>query len=174
MVISRALATLVVILPMLCATTAQAQIASTKPYASLFLIRSVDPIGQPGTKPQPLPTAVASAQMMAATTHEPALEGTPRGLQPALYAGLITLQALDTHSTLRAVDAGYREQNPLVRWTVDHPLALVGLKAAASTATILVAERIRKRHPKRAVAFMAAVNAAYALVVVHNYSVPVR
>jgi hypothetical protein len=175
MAISRALATLLVILPMLCATPAYAQIASTKPYASLFLIRSLDATGTPqGLKPLPLTAAVAAAAQTMTTAHEAPVAGTPRGLQPALYAGLITLQTLDAHSTLRAIDAGYVEQNPLMRWSIDHPVALVGLKAAASTATIFVAERIRKRHPMRAVAFMAAVNTAYAVVVLHNYRMPVH
>jgi hypothetical protein len=175
MAISRALATLVVILPMLCATPAYAQIASTKPYASLFLIRSLETTEKrPSLESLPLTTALNAAASNA-TAHEPPIKGTPRGLQTALYGGLIALQALDTHSTLRAVDSGYVvEQNPLMRWTVEHPVALVSMKAAASAATILFAEKIRKRHPKRAVAFMAAVNTAYALIVVHNYRVPVR
>jgi hypothetical protein len=173
MAISRAFATLVVILPTLCATPAYAQIASTKPYASLFLIRSVDPADTPASlTPMPLTAAMIAAAPAAA--HETTIEGTPRGLQPALYAGLIALQALDAHSTLRAIDSGHVEQNPLMRWTVEHPVVLVSMKAAATAATILVAERIRKRHPGRAVVFMAAVNTAYALVVLHNYRVPVR
>ena len=84
----------------------------------------------------------------------------PRGVQPALYGGLIVLQGLDVHSTLRAIDAGYYEQNPLMRWTVSHPAAFISMKAAASAATIYVAEKIRKRHPKHAMLFMAAVNSA--------------
>ena len=174
MAIARALATLAVILPMLGAAPAYAQIASTKPYASLFLIRSVEPAGAPGTRNSfPLTTA-ANAAAPTAAAHEAPVKSTPRGLQTALYGGLIALQALDTHSTLRAVDSGHAEQNPLMRWSVEHPVALVSMKAAASAATILVAEQIRKRHPKRAVAFMAAVNTAYALIVVHNYRVPVH
>ena len=98
----------------------------------------------------------------------------PRGVQPALYGGLIVLQGLDVHSTLRAIDAGYYEQNPLMRWTVAHPAAFISMKAAASAATIYMAEKIRKRHPKHAMLFMAAVNSAYALIVVHNYNVPIH
>ena len=82
---------------------------------------------------------------------------------------MLVLQGLDVHSTLRAIDAGHHEQNPLMRWTVSHPAAFISMKAAASAATIYVAEKIRKRHPKRALLFMAAVNSAYALIVVHNY-----
>jgi hypothetical protein len=43
------------------------------------------------------------------------------------------------------------------------------MKAAATATTILVAEKIRKKHPWRAALFMTGVNTAYALVVAHNY-----
>jgi hypothetical protein len=110
----------------------------------------------------------AAAGGQAAAT-APAPVAAPRALLPALYAGLGTLQALDAHSTLRAVNLGYAERNPMMRWAAGHPAALITVKAAATVGTIAVAERIRRRHPKRAVAFIAAVNAAYAFVVVHNY-----
>jgi hypothetical protein len=169
MAITRALATVVATLPILCASPAYAQIASTKPYAALFLVRSLDLAEGPAlAQPGPLTTELKAASTTS-VARPSEVKGTPAGLQPALYGGLIALQALDAHSTLRAVDAGFVEQNPLMRWTVERPAALVAMKAAASAATIAVAEVIRKRHPKRAVAFMAAVNSAYAVIVLHNY-----
>ena len=54
---------------------------------------------------------------------------------------------MDTHSTFRALDAGLVEANPLMRWAVAHPVAFVSIKAAATAGTILVAEKIRKKHP---------------------------
>jgi hypothetical protein len=110
----------------------------------------------------------ASGQETAAAA-APQIPRAPRGVLPALYAGLGTLQALDAHSTLRAVSIGFAERNPIMRWTAEHPAALVAVKAAATAGTIVVAERIRRKHPKRAIAFIAAVNAGYALVVIHNY-----
>jgi hypothetical protein len=43
------------------------------------------------------------------------------------------------------------------------------MKSAATAGTVYFAEKIRKKHPKGAVAFITAVNAAYAVVVLHNY-----
>ncbi len=167
--------TVFVVIPMLMyAVSASAQIASTKPYASLFLIRDVNSVDVPeAARALPLMSGLTAAGQVP-VPRNPSVKGTPRGVQPALYGGMLVLQGLDVHSTLRAIDAGHSEQNPLMRWTVAHPAAFISMKAAASAATIYVAERIRKRHPKRALLFMAAVNSAYAFIVVHNYSVPIR
>jgi uncharacterized protein DUF5658 len=154
------------------ASTAHAQITTTKPYPSLALIPSqeVPNRAAPGAnEASPLRRAIDDLALPALSA--PTVEHKPgRGaVLPALYLGLGTLQTLDAHSTFRAVDAGLAEQNPLMRWAVGHPVAFVSLKGAATAGTILVAEKIRKKHPKRAIAFMAAINAAYAVVVIHNY-----
>ncbi len=168
--------TLFVAIPVLIsAVPAAAQITSTKPYASLFLVRDVDAVAAPeAATALPLVPALTAAGQVAPIPHNPAVQEMPRGVQPALYGGLIVLQGLDVHSTLRAIDAGYYEQNPLMRWSVSHPAAFISMKAAASAATIYVAEKIRKRHPRRAMLFMTAVNSAYALIVVHNYNMPIH
>ena len=174
--ISRFSLPLLVALALLCSVVpANAQIPTTRPYASLFLIRGVEAVDS--QRPESVaavlnpPTDPLAA---AATTPPPAIQRAPRGVLTSLYAGFGTLQALDTHSTLRAIDAGYVEQNPLMRWTISHPAALISMKAMATAGTIFFAERIRKKHPKRAVAFIAAINAAYALIVVHNYKAPLN
>jgi len=154
------------------AAPAQAQIPTTKPYASLFLIRDVDAVGS-----QPLSLAAAITTLSdvpapPAPVSRPAQKGSP--LLPALYGGFVTLQALDAHSTFRALDAGHSEQNPMMRWTTRHPWAFVAMKSAATTGTVYFAEKIRKKHPKGAIAFITAVNAAYAVVVLHNYHVSRR
>lgn len=173
--ISRVFCAVFVVIPtLMCVVPASAQIASTKPYAALFIIRDVGGVPVPdaaGALPL-MPALTAPAPVAAIPFETP--KGTPRGLQPALYGSMLVLQGLDVHSTLRAIDAGHHEQNPLMRWTVSHPAAFISMKAAASAATIYVAEKIRKRHPKRALLFMAAVNSAYALIVVHNYNVPIH
>ena len=151
------------------AAPASAQVPASRAYASLFV--SPDPVAAaPSTPSLSLRTAFSTLPRAedAAETTRPAPRA-PRGVLPALYVGISTLQALDAHSTLRAIRAGHIEQNPLMRWTTAHPVALVSIKAAATATTILVTERIRKKHPKRAVLFMAAINAAYTAVVVHNY-----
>ena len=179
--ISSLFRTLLVAISMLMfAVPASAQMASTKPYASLFLAHDADAVAAPEAAwALPLvPALTSDAQMQVpAIPREaplPVKSDLPKGVQPALYGGLIVLQGLDVHSTLRAINAGHYEQNPVMRWSVEHPAALISMKAAASAATIYVAEKIRKRYPKRAMLFMAAVNSAYAFIVVHNYNVPVH
>jgi len=149
------------------ASSALAQIPTTKPYGSLMVIREVVPVERPwlprlgDVVAPPLLTPILPAQ----TAVRPA----PRGLLPSLYIGDVALQALDAHSTFRALNAGHAEGNPLMGWAADHPLALVSMKAAATATTIYVAEKIRRKHPRRAVLFMVGINAASALIVMHNY-----
>ena len=50
----------------------------------------------------------------------------------------------------------------------------IAAKTAATVGIVFAAERIRKKHPKRAIIFMAAANAAMAAVVAHNYSIDKR
>ena len=166
-----------VAMPML-AVPASAQGASARPYASLFIVRDADTIAAPEAWAPPLlPALMADAQAPAPAGPGQSVvpaNDLPRGVQMALYGGLIALQGLDVHSTLRAIDAGHHERNPVMRWSVEHPAALISMKAAATAATIYVAEKIRKRYPRRAMLFMAAVNSAYAFIVVRNYNVPIR
>jgi Domain of unknown function (DUF5658) len=155
-----------------CASTAFAQVPNSEVYDSLFVTSEIASIGQPVVRP----TLVTAAAQMPAAPIQPRTEirQTPRGLMPALYAGNIALQVMDTHSTFRALDAGMVESNPLMGWTTEHPVAFVSMKAAATATTILVAEKIRKKYPWRAALFMAGVNTAYALIVSHNYRAPTR
>jgi hypothetical protein len=95
-------------------------------------------------------------------------EARPRGLLP-LYAGFGVLQALDAHSTIRAVGAGRTEANPLVAPFANRPGLMIGVKAAAAAGTIALSERLWRRHRVAAVTLMIVANAGYAAVVAHNY-----
>ena len=87
-----------------------------------------------------------------------------------MYASFATLQALDYHSTTRALSSGIgREANPLARSIVKNRPAFVAAKAVATVAMVVAAERMWKKHPARAVVFMAAANTAMAVVVARNY-----
>lgn len=155
-----------------CASTAFAQVPNSDAYDSLFVTREIASTEQPAIRPS---LVAAAAQMPAAPIQaRTEIRQTPRGLMPALYAGNIALQVMDTHSTFRALDAGMVESNPVMRWTTEHPVAFVSMKAAATATTILVAEKIRKKYPWRAALFMAGVNTAYGLIVSHNYRAPTR
>lgn len=146
------------------AAPANAQVVSTGPYASLFVVQAEAPSTEPGLR-----AAARDPEAITGNVTIPQVTTTSRVAIAAMYGGFVTLQGLDAHSTLRALDAGLVEGNPLMRWATDHPVGLVSMKAGATVATLLVAEKIRKKHPKRALIFMAAINAAYAFVVSHNY-----
>ena len=146
-----------------------AAVSSSDPYGSLFVNTPVAAADQsaPAIRAS---LATAAAQAPGAPIQpQSTVKQTPRGLLPALYAGNIALQIMDTHSTFRALDSGLVESNPVMGWTTEHPVAFVSMKAAATATTILVAEKIRKKYPRRAALFMAGVNTAYAFIVMHNY-----
>jgi hypothetical protein len=88
---------------------------------------------------------------------------------PALYVSFGALQALDAHSTLRALDRGQAEGNPLMRGIVSQPAAVVGIKAATTAGTIYLTEKLWRRHRTAAIVLMVAVNAGYLAIVTHNY-----
>jgi hypothetical protein len=91
------------------------------------------------------------------------------GALTSAYGSLVLLQTLDAHSTLRALDSGLVEANPVMRWIVSRGPALVAAKSAAAAGTVFFAEQIRKRSPRAAMLFITLINAAYTAVVIHNY-----
>lgn len=85
------------------------------------------------------------------------------------------LQALDVHSTLKAIDSGRGvEQNPVMAPVVNRPAAFVAFKVAATAGTIVAADRLAKHNRIAAYAVMFALNSAYLYVVAHNYKVAGR
>ena len=93
----------------------------------------------------------------------------PGALVP-LYGSLIALQGLDMHSTRRGMSSGKtREANPLMGSVVNNGAAFFAVKSAATAGAIWCAEKLWKKHPKRAIVFTALLNATMAAVVTHNY-----
>jgi hypothetical protein len=92
----------------------------------------------------------------------------PRPLVP-LYISFAALQAMDAHSTMKAVDRGYVETNPLVAASARNGAALVAMKAAVTAAVIVGTERLWRHNRAAAVVAMIAINSAYATIVAHNY-----
>jgi hypothetical protein len=86
-----------------------------------------------------------------------------------LYVSFGALQALDAHSTLRAVRAGQSEANPFVAPFAQRPALMIGVKAAATAGTIAITEKLWRRHRVAAVTLMIAANVGYAAIVAHNY-----
>ena len=92
----------------------------------------------------------------------------PAGLK-GLYAGSIGLQAFDAYSTLTALNHGARDVNPVMRNLPQDPIAFVLVKSAATSLTIVAAERLWKEgHRKSAVVAMVATNSLMAWVAVNN------
>jgi hypothetical protein len=91
---------------------------------------------------------------------------------PALYGGSAALQAFDAYSTLKALNGGAVEANPLMKGATSNPAVFIGVKATVAAASILAAERLwHDHHRVAAIAMMAASNGIMAVVAAHNASV---
>ena len=132
---------------------------------------------------QELPTLLTAAQIStaaleldsppttapaAAEKFETARPRRPDALMP-LYLLYATLQALDIHSTMRALDRGAVEANPLMKNVTASPASLVAVKAAGAAGVLYTTEQLWKKNPTAAVMFMIAANSGMAWVVQHNY-----
>jgi len=90
---------------------------------------------------------------------------------PALYASLASLQVYDVYSTTRALANGAHEANPMMKNIVGNPALFWSVKAAATIAPMMAAERLWKKNKMAAVAMMVATNGVMAAVAAHNASV---
>jgi hypothetical protein len=116
-----------------------------------------------------LPFVPQSAQI---PRKQPALTPVPAarpGALVPLYGSFGLLQLMDAHSTLSAVRAGAVERNPVMAPLASNPGGMLAVKAATTAGTIVLAEKLWRRHPAKAVTLMVAVNAAYAAIVAANY-----
>jgi hypothetical protein len=93
-----------------------------------------------------------------------------RGILVPLYISFAALQALDAHATLRALDAGATEMNPLMGGLAGKPAALLAMKAGLAASTIYFVEKLRLRSRAAAIVLMMALDSAYATIVAHNYA----
>lgn len=104
----------------------------------------------------------------AAVAQERRTHERPPALVP-LYISFATLQALDAHSTLSAIDVGARETNPVVRGAMTMPAGMVALKAGTAVGVVYLTEKLWRRNRVAAVVTMIALNSAYATIAAHNY-----
>jgi Domain of unknown function (DUF5658) len=116
------------------------------------------------------PTPLAAPPPSSPTTAEVGLarERRPDSLVP-MYISFCALQALDIHSTWRAVDHGAVEANPVLQGVVGNQAGLIALKAAGTAGLIYASEKIWKRNRTASIVFMIAANSAMAWVVQNNY-----
>ena len=89
----------------------------------------------------------------------------------ALQISTVAAQALDVHSTMKALNAGAVEANPLMSGVVKNKAAFIGVKAAMSAGLMYATHKMAKRNKVAAIVTAAALNSAYLFVAQHNYKV---
>lgn len=124
----------------------------------------------------PVPSRPLGFQSVATDTpltiQPPVERAAPRGaLVTSLYVSFIGLQALDAHSTIRALDRGARETNPMIAPLADNTAALIALKAGTAAGVIYMTDRVRRHNRLASIIIMAAANSAYATIVARNYRI---
>jgi uncharacterized protein DUF5658 len=86
-----------------------------------------------------------------------------------LYVSLAALNALDVYSTTRALNNGAREVNPVMASTNGNYGAALAIKAATTTSSIYLAEKLWKRNRAAAIGTMLAVNGVTAAIAARNF-----
>lgn len=90
------------------------------------------------------------------------------GALVGLYSSLAVLNTLDVYSTMRAIENGAREANPLVAGTAGSAGTSLAIKAGTTATTIYFAEKLWKRNRAAAIVAMMAVNVGTAAIVARN------
>jgi hypothetical protein len=102
---------------------------------------------------------------------QPAGDGFSTSLRRSMYVSFAALQVMDVVSTRQALNNGATEANPAMAGLARNSAAFFAVKAGTAAATTYFAERLARKHPRRATILMAVLNTAYAAIVVHNYRV---
>jgi hypothetical protein len=111
-------------------------------------------------------------QIGGATLERPSMPGLGgRALMGSLYASTAVMQALDIHSTLKGLDRGAVESNPLMAGLTSNKAAFIATKVGVAAGTILAARHVAKRNKVAAALTLVALNSAYAVVVSRNYKI---
>lgn len=97
----------------------------------------------------------------------------PRVLK-SLRFGFIGVQALDVHSTWKALSGGAREGNAVMRPLTSSPAAYMAIKAGMTFLVYKGTERGGKRHAKTMFWLLVASDAAMSAIAIHNYRVAGR
>ena len=83
-------------------------------------------------------------------------------------AAYVSLSAVDLAQTQRALGTGrYREANPAMAWATK-PEAMAVVKVAGTAAVVTAALKLRKSHPKAALALAVGACVVQGAVVAHN------
>ena len=99
-------------------------------------------------------------------------ERTGRLVLTSLYGSLAGLHAYDAYSTLRGVEQGARELNPVMQAVSGNGVAMVAFKSGMAAVSIAVSERLWRRNQRsRAVMVMLLTNGILAAVTARNAQV---
>jgi len=162
--------------------------ARAQESASEARLNFVAPSALPAWQPVQLTTeAVAQLPVEVGQFQPPALPADAPIVQPyrrietgnspllmSLYVSTALTQALDIHSTLKALDRGGVETNPMLKGLTGNKAAFIAVKSAVAAGSIFAARRLAKRNKVAAIATMVAINTAYGFVAYHNYKVAGR
>src|SRR5262245_61770313 len=96
------------------------------------------------------------------------------GLLKGLYVATPVVQALDVISTMRVMNLGGRELNPLMAPIVSNDAAFVLTKSTIAFGEVYLARRMAKRNKFAVIGALAGLNVAYALFAAHNFNVAHR
>jgi hypothetical protein len=164
-------------------TDARAQDGNSEPRLN-FVSPSALPAWQPlelaAENTAQLPAEVGQFQAPALPAGVPIVQPYRRietGQSPllmSLYVSTAFTQALDIHSTLKALGRGGVETNPMLSGLTGNRGAFVAVKAAVAAGSIYAASRLAKRNKVAAIVSMVAINTAYGFVAYHNYKVANR
>lgn len=118
-----------------------------------------------------VPPVVLSADQLSASFEGEYRRPGPSTLMTSLYISTAAMQMLDVHSTLRALDHGAIEGNPLMANVTRNKTMFIALKAGVAFSTVMAARNMSKRNKVAAALTLVAINSAYAMIVNHNYRV---
>lgn len=97
-----------------------------------------------------------------------------RSMMTSLYATTAAMQMMDVHSTIKALNVGAIESNPLMGGLVKNRAAFLTTKAAMAAVTIYAAHKMAKNNKLGAALTLVAINSAYAMIVKNNYKIAGR
>lgn len=118
-----------------------------------------------------VPPVVLGADQLSASFDGEYRRPGPSTLMTSLYISTAAMQMLDVHSTLRALEHGAIEGNPLMANVTRNKTMFIALKAGVAFSTVMAARNMSKRNKVAAVLTLVAINSVYAMVVNHNYRV---
>ena len=154
--------------------------------AVLFAVVSVSPAfvatasAQSEVRQTPMVDTIASAATVQFAAPEQALPVMPGELPSpglstsvltALQAATVATQILDVHSTMKALNNGAVEANPVMGGVVKNPAAFIAVKAAMGAGLMYATHKMARRNKVAAIVTSAAINSAYLIVAHHNYKV---